>query len=270
MSVTSSSPLPAPRAGAPVGRFYAPELDLLRLFAFSLVFLRHVVTNFGLARQQQLATAARALGPAVAHAGAAATAGRWAALQGYAQSLDFGVSLFFFLSSYLITRLLLLEKAATGRVAIRDFYVRRSLRIWPLYFTFLAAMAAVAPLAPWLNLTAPRIFASLLFVANWPVVLHGWAGSPIELLWSVSVEEQFYLVWPQFARFGRKGVFAVSTSLAVVPFATLLWYSRTHAHLENTALWTNSLVQGLFFAGGALAACLLPAGGACRPLERGL
>ncbi len=238
---------------APVRRFYAPELDILRLFAFALVFMRHVVTGFGIARQEQMAGAAKDVGGKIAVP--VAFHGHWSLIQDLAQSLDFGVCLFFFLSSYLITSLLLIEKSSTGTMDVRGFYIRRSLRIWPLYFAFLAAMAVFSYFAPWLNITRARMIASLLFVANWPVVLHGWAGSPIEPLWSVSVEEQFYLIWPHFARFGRSGVLAVSGVLATLPFLVLLW-SGSRPHCENTEMWANSLVQCLFFAGGALTAAL--------------
>lgn len=233
-------------------RFYAPELDLLRFFAFLLVFTRHVITGFGIAKQQA-AQASAGSGSSIA----ARPYGShlWSLLQDFAQSLDFGVCLFFFLSSFLITSLLLIERRVTGTVDVKGFYVRRGLRIWPLYFVFLAVMGALAPFQPWLHITFPRMIASLLFVANWPVVLHGWAGSPIEPLWSVSVEEQFYLVWPQFARFGRNGVVAVSVFLALLPFVIVAWIGG-HPPSQNTTMWANSLVQCLFFAGGALTAII--------------
>ena len=254
-SVAGASGVRAP-ASVPAKRFYAPELDLLRLFAFTMVYLRHVVTGFGIARQQQLATTVSHAVPAMQIPAAVSGGGHaWMLVQELAQSLDFGVCLFFFLSSYLISRLLLLEKEATGTVAVKDFYLRRGLRIWPLYVFFLLAMVVVSRFYPWLNITRARLIASLLFIANWPVVLHGWIGSPIEPLWSVSVEEQFYVLWPQFARFGKKGLLGVSGVFALLPVATIMWCgSRPHA--ENTSMWANSLVQCLFFAGGALTAAL--------------
>lgn len=234
-----------------IRRFYAPELDLLRLFAFVLVFGRHVVTGFGIALQQRLVGSA----PPAAAPDHTAQASHWSLVQDLAQSLDFGVCLFFFLSSFLITTLLLMERKATGTVDVKGFYIRRALRIWPLYFVFLAVMALLSRLQPWLNITSPRFLASLLFVANWPVVLHGWIGSPIEPLWSVSVEEQFYFVWPQFARFGRAGVVGVSLVLAVLPFISIAWMASDPNGM-NTSKWANGLVQCLFFAGGALTAAI--------------
>ena len=238
---------------SPIGRrFYAPELDLLRFFAFLLVFMRHVVTGFGIAKKSVDSHA----GTALAHAAFAGGSDRWALIQSMAQSFDFGVCLFFFLSSYLITTLLMIEKDSTGYVDVGAFYVRRSVRIWPLYFVFLALMGTLSLSQTWMNITTGRMLASLTFVANWPVVLHGWVGSPIEPLWSVSVEEQFYMVWPQFAQFGMRGIRMISVVLAAVPFA-VLWMVGSRAECQNTTFWANSFVQCLFFAGGALTASAL-------------
>ena len=146
-----------------------------------------------------------------------------------------------------------MERESTGRVAIKDFYIRRALRIWPLYFAFLGLVTLLSVWIPSIRSTESRILASIVFIANWPIVLHGFAGTPIEPLWSISVEEQFYLVWPGFARLGRRGVIAVSVLLAVVPVCTLIYFGR-HSGTIDSDLWPNSAVQCLFFAGGALTA----------------
>lgn len=234
------------------GGFYAPELDILRFLAFSVVFARHVVTGFGIAKAR---AAEQVVNAAIVAGSASLPSGRWAVLQGFAQCLDFGVCLFFFLSSFLITTLLLLELRTTGTVNVKGFYMRRTLRIWPLYYAFLLGMGLLSLKLGWINIVGTRMWASALLVANWPIVLHGWVGSPIEPLWSVSVEEQFYAVWPQFARFGRKAIIAVSVVLGVVPFITIAVVGQS-AHRENTMFWANSLVQCLFFSAGALVAVL--------------
>lgn len=105
----------------------------------------------------------------------------------------FGVSLFFALSGFLITHLLLLERSATGRVSIRDFYVRRVLRIWPLYYAYLA----IALTYTVLTTSAPlrSAFFYVLLLANIPFVLN--ATLPfLAHYWSLGVEEQFYVLWP--------------------------------------------------------------------------
>jgi len=237
--------------------FYRPELDALRFLAFMLVFCRHVISAFGLVKKHQAIPDAPMPGatyvapkiplPAyhIAHT--------WEVIQNLAQACDFGVCLFFFLSSFLITRLLLIERESTGRVAVKDFYIRRALRIWPLYFAFLGLVTLLSVWVPSIRSTEARILASIFFVANWPIVLHGFAGTPIEPLWSISVEEQFYFVWPGFARFGRRGIIAVSILLAVVPVCTLIYFGQHDGTIDSN-LWPNSAVQCLFFAGGALTA----------------
>jgi peptidoglycan/LPS O-acetylase OafA/YrhL len=222
-------------------RFYAPELDALRFLAFLLVFCRHVVTNFGGAKHREVAAAAHA----------ATTQAKlppvWEMIQGVVGCFDFGVCLFFFLSSFLITKLLLIEREETGTVAIRDFYIRRGLRIWPLYFPFLAVMSFLSLFAPAVHITWPRVIASCFFVANIPVLLHGWTGSPIEPLWSVSIEEQFYLVWPGFAAIGRRGILLVSAAMAVISIGSLVYLGGA----PYAKVWPNTLVQCIFFSGGA-------------------
>ncbi|RYF75521.1 MAG: acyltransferase [Cytophagaceae bacterium] len=116
-----------------------------------------------------------------------------------------GVSLFFVLSGFLITYLLLAEKQKTGTIAIRKFYIRRILRIWPLYFLVVGMGLLVWPLIPILHtpamlgdvysnfglklltygLVLPNI--ALALFDNVPMVSHAW---------SIGVEEQFYLMWP--------------------------------------------------------------------------
>ena len=238
-------------------RFYRPELDALRFLAFMLVFCRHVISAFGLVKKHQVI-------PGAPMPGSVSVAAKiplptyhvppaWEVIQSLAQACDFGVCLFFFLSSFLITRLLLIERESTAKVAVKDFYIRRALRIWPLYFAFLGLVTLLSVWVPSIRSTESRILAGIFFIANWPIVLHGFAGTPIEPLWSISVEEQFYLVWPGFARLGRRGVIAVSILLAVVPVCTLIYFGQ-HNGTINSNLWPNSAVQCLFFAGGALTA----------------
>ncbi len=109
-------------AASPTNRaapFYRPELDTLRFFAFFYVFLCH-----GLAGRPEEYT----------RLGVPSELALW--ISGILQSGANAVGLFFVLSSYLITELLLRERARTGRIDVRAFYMRRTLRIWPLYYVF--------------------------------------------------------------------------------------------------------------------------------------
>ena len=241
--------------GKTPGRFYAPELDALRFLAFLLVFGRHVASSLGFAKTHFAAqTAAQtATAPLAAAAATHATAHAFQP-QEIAQALDFGVCLFFFLSAFLITRLLLIEREATGQVAVARFYLRRCLRIWPLYFFFLALVVALSRFFPGLQVSGSRVLAAAFFVGNWAAVLHGWNSMAIQPLWSVSVEEQFYVIWPAFARRGRQAIVAVSSVLVLLSIGTLIYFGHRPGSLV-TSTWPNTFVQGIFLAAGALTAC---------------
>ena len=105
------------------GSVYWPELDVLRFFAFACVFLTHGPRIAGQTGWRHLVQGA---------------------FNCFATGSVYGLSLFFFLSSYLITELLLREQRKTGSVHLRWFYIRRVLRIWPLYYLALG-LAVVTP-----------------------------------------------------------------------------------------------------------------------------
>ncbi|MGJ5814643.1 acyltransferase family protein [Paludibaculum fermentans] len=107
-----------------------------------------------------------------------------------------GVDLFFVLSGFLITGILL-DTAASPNY-FRAFYARRALRIFPLYYVYIAVFFAVLPLAHALNRPVPPGPAQgwyWLYLSNWRSAL-GPDYAFLSHLWSLSIEEQFYLVWP--------------------------------------------------------------------------
>jgi peptidoglycan/LPS O-acetylase OafA/YrhL len=110
----------------------------------------------------------------------------------------FAVTIFFSLSGFLITYLLLLEKDDCGDVSVKDFYIRRILRIWPLYFLYLSICVFVI----WATKTQrlPGSLPYYLFLtANIPYI-RAHALGLVGHYWSLGVEEQFYLFWPWVAR----------------------------------------------------------------------
>ena len=117
-----------------------------------------------------------------------------------------GVDLFFVLSGFLITTLLLREWHRTGGIALGGFYARRVRRLFPaLLLVLLAVSVYMRVVAPAATRSAVRLDAvsSLFYVANWRFVFSHqsyFAGSlepsPLRHLWSLAVEEQWYLVWP--------------------------------------------------------------------------
>lgn len=119
---------------------------------------------------------------------------------------ELGVVLFFVLSGFLITYLLLEEESQTGTILIQNFYVRRILRIWPLYFLIVILALLVLPNIPmfvvpgydraevYSNLPG-KIFFYLFFLPNLVSPLFGIVPYA-SLTWSIGTEEQFYLTWP--------------------------------------------------------------------------
>lgn len=108
-------------------------------------------------------------------------------------NFSFGVDIFFLISGFLITYLLLSEKETTGRIDILKFYIRRSLRIWPLYFI----MILIGPLLSYFFYEqSPDYLYQFLFAGNFDVIHHGTKSPATDHLWSICIEEHFYLVCP--------------------------------------------------------------------------
>ncbi|WP_407314432.1 acyltransferase family protein [Desulfosporosinus sp. SB140] len=141
-----------------------------------------------------------------------------------------GVCLFFVLSGYLITDLLAVQWSATGRIDLKDFWLRRARRLLPALFVMLTGVVV------WVTLFAPDRLTSLwedalaavFYVSNWWLIFHQVSYfasfgplSPLGHLWSLAVEEQFYLVWPLLLWFGlryvpRRGRLVVLTLAGVL------------------------------------------------------
>ena len=124
---------------------------------------------------------------------------------GWAQGGMIGVTVFFVLSGYLITRLLVREFAQTHRIDLKRFWIRRTRRLLPLVVTVVVVTAALCTVFNHVMLTKmrPDIVPSLLFFNNWWQILHQVSyfnavgdPSPLTHFWSLAIEEQFYLVWP--------------------------------------------------------------------------
>lgn len=210
----AAAPLVAPR-------FYIPQLDGLRFCAFLGVFISHVTYAVG-----ELPTGRV----------------RWYHAEWWGQSAllagALGVVLFFALSSYLITSLLVREWDTTGRIDVPAFWMRRILRIWPLYFGFLLVYVAIG------GLTVPVFAALSIFAGNWAEIVWRVDTGLAHPLWSVSVEEQFYLTWPlllaalprRFLRHAAIGLVVTGVAVRYALFAngasiTSVWLN-TFSHLD--------------------------------------
>jgi peptidoglycan/LPS O-acetylase OafA/YrhL len=166
-------------------RFYQPELDGLRFYAFLGVFICHTLPFDG-AFYRRFHLPIPWLWGAIAKSGAA------------------GVDLFFALSAFLITSILLREREETGGISLRRFYLRRILRIWPLYFLLIAVGVVLAHTMAKQSLPWYYVAGYLLFVGNWVHAVFGRPESICSPLWTVSIEEQFYLIWPLLMKMLRR------------------------------------------------------------------
>ena len=190
-----------------------PSLDGLRTISIGLVLLGHL---YGTANYPQ---------NAVTHF-----------LSGYAH---LGVQIFFAISGFLITTLLLNERQKTGRIDFYAFYLRRTRRIFPAAFFYITVMWIVAR-------------PGYLWWAYCYMMCYAGQGRPWLLghLWSLSVEEQFYLLWPFALAFGflRKEKIAFAAML-LAPFARILfWRAGMHDIDEYFPAVADSLVAGCLLA----------------------
>lgn len=202
-------------------RAHIPQLDSLRALAIFPVLLAHSWPDFKL-------LPFASLGPA-----------GW-----------IGVDLFFVLSGFLITGILLDAKG--GPHYFRNFYARRGLRIWPLYFLVLTY---VFLLLPYLPLPQDRQSVQgfspwyyLLYLQNFKYATGG--PFPLAVTWSLAVEEHFYLLWPLIVGFARREHLA-RFLIALIAFITIFRFLFL-PHFGNT---TASFLRFDEMAWGALLAC---------------
>lgn len=165
-------------------RIYLPQLDGLRFVAFFLVMLHHSV------RAQDYFPMGSSLGTL---------------LTGTAAFGWVGVDIFLTLSSFLIVTLLMLERQTAGTISIRSFYIRRALRIWPLYFGFVIFAFVLLPLVlpspqPYTDTLAWHLFPFLTFTGNFSYAYFP-SLTYAPHLWTISLEEQFYLAVPVLVLF---------------------------------------------------------------------
>jgi peptidoglycan/LPS O-acetylase OafA/YrhL len=163
----------------PASNCYFPNLDALRFLAFMAVFVHHAYEPTGVLPGP--------LDRLLFHSGGMA------------------VSFFFVLSGFLITYLILREIERTGRLDVPAFYMRRCLRIWPLYYALVFFGLVVYPQARGVIGYPPRVggvgnsWLYPLFLSNFDVMTWGKeGGAPLStnITWSIAIEEQFYLAWP--------------------------------------------------------------------------
>ncbi len=140
-------------------------------------------------------------------------------IDNFLRNLTVGVNVFFLISGFLITYILLEEKKRYKTIYIKKFIIRRTLRIWPLYY-FLIAIAPL--LIFWLGeKTHPNYWANSLFFGNIDIIKTEKWIFPFAHFWSICIEEYFYLVWPFIILFiPRKHLL---TTFSLIIFGTILF-----------------------------------------------
>jgi peptidoglycan/LPS O-acetylase OafA/YrhL len=160
-----------------------------------------------------------------------------------------GVVVFFVISGFLITSLLLAEQKQTGTVSLKLFYARRAIRIFPASYAYILVISALW-IGGMIRLTPADFWCALSYTVN-HLPQPSW---PVGHLWSLSVEEQFYLLWPfAFLRVGPGKAARVAAAVVVIgPVArAAAWLFLRHtpyADLNMFPMVADSLATGCFLA----------------------
>jgi peptidoglycan/LPS O-acetylase OafA/YrhL len=175
-----------------------------------------------------------------------------------------GVDVFFVLSGFLITSLLFKEWRETGRIALRRFYFRRALRLFPALAALLAvgtAFALLFPNAPQSPHVLKGVGYSLVYMTNWASIRDPSSLGPLGHTWSLAVEEQFYLLWPillivllRFTR-GRWTLIAATVALALASGVWRLFLLSRGSTPWRLYVGTDTRADSLFL--GCVAAFVL-------------
>jgi peptidoglycan/LPS O-acetylase OafA/YrhL len=207
---------------APPDAFQIPSLDGIRAASFMVVFLGH--------------------------------AGLGGIVPGY-----FGLTLFFFLSGYLITTLMRIEFDRTGTVRLRQFYLRRMLRIFPPFYLVLAIawLLTTLGISAEARPTVQGMLSQTLHFTNYYIVAHGWwegLAPGTWVYWSLAVEEHFYLFFPLLylllrRRFstGRQQMFALLTICALVLVWRFVLVFELDAPKDRTYVATDTRIDSILF-----------------------
>ncbi len=182
-----------------------------------------------------------------------------------------GVDVFFVISGFLITGLLVRELESTGRISLLGFYARRAKRLLPA--TALVLVATAAATWAFLPLTdratfATDIFSAAFYVVNWRLadrsvdyLAEDVGPSPVQHFWSLAVEEQFYIVWPLllalaawiFGRRGGVGRTRLAFALAFVAVPSFVWSLRLTSRDSATAFFVTTTRLWELAVGAAVA-----------------
>ncbi len=202
-----------------------PGLDGLRAISIALVLCGHLIGTYSFYNNLAL----------------------WDHIGDFA---NLGVRVFFVISGYLITLLLLKEANRTGTISLKEFYVRRALRIFPASYS-LILIVTIASVFGVVSLHRGDLLHAYTYTMNYSLDRSWWLGH----LWSLSVEEQFYLLWPAtLLILGiRKGLRAAICVVILVPFVRLatdyLWISQRPLIGDTFQTIADAIATGCVLAG---------------------
>ena len=175
---------------------YFPSLDGWRAFAVLMVIFGH----------------------ATGSSKAGSTYNVWADIFIYG---NFGVRIFFLLSGFLITSLLIKEYQKWGTISIKNFFIKRALRIFPVLYLYLMVII-LADRAFNIGMNPDNFYAVGFFYSNFRMFNGEWFTGHT---WSLAVEEQYYLIWPTIFHFLQKHlIIFCATIILIAPFARIFWH----------------------------------------------
>jgi peptidoglycan/LPS O-acetylase OafA/YrhL len=161
--------------------------------------------------------------------------GSHAQVPGFGAGAVAGVTLFFVLSGYLITSLLVAERDRLGRIDLGAFYVRRALRLLPALYVLTIVVLLGYAVGLWANVpaTVEGIVGMLFYVGNWTTAA-GFSGGVVGHTWSLAIEEQFYILWPIALILGLRhadrrtvAIVALIVAVTVLPWRLFVATSTT-------------------------------------------
>jgi peptidoglycan/LPS O-acetylase OafA/YrhL len=211
-------------------RRYFDTLDALRFLSFVKIFLLHLPI----------------------------TAFPW--FNFFREGGDIGVSFFFVLSGFLITYFLLEEKTRTGEIVLKKFYLKRFLRIWPLYYLMVAFAFCTPYLLQLMGLSysnegyQPQWLMTILFLENYQMLQTGEFPnvSPLVVMWTLCVEEHFYIIWGLLLYFIRLRYF-----LLLLLVCIMVSCIARYIFISNGWMTIEISTNLIYFSFGALPAYLL-------------
>lgn len=209
-------------------KYYFPQLDSIRGLSFLAVYFVHAYhPDFGTGFLNQL-------------------------LQFFYNNLALSIDVFFILSAFLLTWLGINEYKVNGNFSFKNYFIRRALRIWPLYFLLMIFSFVIVPYASsYFNMpvTLPPAYYYIFFVSNFYLEGHVYF---LRFLWTLSVEEQFYLLWGLCLVLFQKRIITCAVILTLVSITY-----TTYAVVYELDIYYNTLIYLFDFAIGIVAAVVL-------------